>query len=212
MRQKFGGHSHSTKRTRWSPTLLNSSKTCLTWCRTLLRESGRTPSTSRYMGRHGPGSSKPSVGTVLERSAFIRLLTSGPDEFLEAMVRGWLDGDGWRYDRVRQYEAGVSISHDLALSMYQISVGLGRSPVIQWQKPTLNSAAKTRQPRWTVCFATTGDNWRMQSDGEYMWRKVRLIEKEVCCGPVYDLGVAENGSYIAEGIGVGSSPVSVRTA
>ncbi len=43
------------------------------------------------------------------------LLTSGPDEFLEAMVRGWLDGDGWRYDRVRNYEAGVSISHDLAL-------------------------------------------------------------------------------------------------
>jgi hypothetical protein len=131
------------------------------------------------------------------------VLTSGPDEFLEAMVRGWLDGDGWRYDRVRNYQAGGSISHDLALSMYQLAVGLGRSPVIQWQKPTINSAAKTRQPRWTVCFATTGDNWRMQSDGEYMWRKVRSIEKEICCGPVYDLGVQGDGSFVAEGIGVG---------
>jgi hypothetical protein len=131
------------------------------------------------------------------------LLTSGPNEFLEAMVRGWLDGDGWRYDRVRQYEAGVSISHDLALSMYQLAVGLGRSPVIQWQKPILNSAAKTRQPRWTVCFATTGDNWRMQSDSEYMWRKVRSINTETFCGPVYDLGVEEASSFVAEGIGVG---------
>jgi intein/homing endonuclease len=131
------------------------------------------------------------------------VLTSGPDEFLEAMVRGWLDGDGWRYDRVRNYQAGVSISHDLALSMYQISVGLGRSPVIQWSKPTINSAAKTRQPRWTVCFSTTGDNWRMQSDQNCMWRKVRSISAETFCGPVYDLGVAGDGSYIAEGIGVG---------
>jgi len=132
------------------------------------------------------------------------LLTSGPNEFLEAMVRGWLDGDGWRYDRVRQYEASVSISHDLALSMYQLAVGLGRSPVIQWTKPTLNSAAKTRQPRWTVCFATTGDNWRMKSNSEYMWRKVRSISAETFCGPVYDLGVEGAGSFVAEGLGVGS--------
>jgi intein/homing endonuclease len=131
------------------------------------------------------------------------LLTSGPDEFLEAMLRGWLDGDGWRYDRVRNYEAGVSISHDLALSMYQLAVGLGRSPVIQWQKPTINSAAKTRQPRWTVCFSTTGENWRMKSNSEYMWRKVRSISAETFCGPVYDLGVEGAGSFVAEGIGVG---------
>jgi intein/homing endonuclease len=43
----------------------------------------------------------------------------------------------------------------------------------------------------------------MQSDQEYMWRKVRSISAEAFCGPVYDLGVEGAGSFVTEGIGVG---------
>ena len=126
-------------------------------------------------------------------------LMSGPCSFQEAMLQGWLDGDGWHSVRG---VSGVSISQDLALSMFDIANALGLRPSINWGKAVQSHHVKVRQPRITVDLASKDDNWRIQLDDRYMWRKVRAIENEPFAGYVYNLSVSGDNSYIAEGVGV----------
>ena len=126
-------------------------------------------------------------------------LAAGPRPFMEAMLRGWLDGDGWHSERGR---CGVSISHDLALSMFDIAQALGLRPTINWGKPTQSPGVRERQPRWTVEMCSQSDNWRVEQNGTHVWRKVRALERESYDGPVYNLSVEGDESYVAEGVGV----------
>lgn len=129
-------------------------------------------------------------------------LLAGPVEFLEALLDGWLAGDG--HIRVRngavQGAEGITISDDLALAMYDIAQAVGRHPVIAWSLPVMNSAAKTRLPRWTITMASGAGRCR-QTDA-HVWRKVRELRIEDYVGPVYNLSVEHDESYVAEGIGV----------
>ena len=125
-------------------------------------------------------------------------LTSGPPDFLEAVLDGWLDGDGHvRPDGSRE---GITISADLALGMFDIAQALGRHPVIVRSEPVLNWAAATRKPRWTLTMAAGPGRCR-QTD-EHVWRKVRSVVAEDYSGPVFDLTVEGAHSYVAEGVGV----------
>jgi len=128
-------------------------------------------------------------------------LTSGPPEFLEAVLSGWRDGDGHRKKDAAEH-TGITISHDLALAMYDIAQALGYRPVIRHTPPVVNGFARTRQWRWEV--ATSGLNARNYStqDDQHVWRKVREIRLEDYIGPVYDLTVEGDHSYVAEGVGV----------
>lgn len=130
-------------------------------------------------------------------------LTQGGPEVLEAILRGWLDGDGWHYERrgrKRAMDHGVTISHELAIGMFDIAQALGKHPALNWQPGLVNSAAKRRQPRWTLSLAET--DLRCRQTETHVWRKVRSIELEEYVGPVYDLTVEGDHSYVAEGIGV----------
>ena len=135
-------------------------------------------------------------------------LCSGSRDFLEAVLRGWLDGDGWRRlgngstrpDAGKN--AGISISQDLAMAMYDIAQALGLRPAIQYRQPTMNSAAKTRRPIWTVLLNAGDDVQQSHQDETHTWRKIREIGREPYCGPVYNLSVEGDQSYVAEGIGV----------
>jgi C1A family cysteine protease len=138
-----------------------------------------------------------SSGAAHKRLAPV--LMSGPREFQEAMLQGWLDGDGWHSVRG---VSGVSISQDLALSMFDIANSLGLRPSINWGKAVQTKHVKMRQPRITVEIASKDDNWRVQQNATHMWRKVRSIEREPFAGYVYNLSVSGDNSYIAEGIGV----------
>lgn len=126
-------------------------------------------------------------------------ISSGPTDFMDAMLQGWLDGDGHHAERGW---GGVSISHDLALSMYDIAQALGRRPVINWGKATESPGVKVRQPRWTVEMASQSDNWRVRQIDSHVWRKVRGVEEEEFSGYVFNLSVEGDESYVAEGIGV----------
>jgi hypothetical protein len=125
-------------------------------------------------------------------------LAGGPREFLAAVLSGWLDGDGTT--RKDGSPEGVSISQDLIMGMYDIAQALGRHPVVATQAPITNSAAKTRRPRWTLTMAP--GMGRCRQDDTHVWRKVRALEIEDYVGPVYDLTVEGDHSYVAEGVGV----------
>lgn len=125
-------------------------------------------------------------------------LTAGPRDFLEAVLSGWLDGDG-HINKAGQAE-GVSISPRLALGMYDIAQALDRHPVIVRSIPSINRYAKTRQPRWTVTMAPGPG--RCRQDETHVWRKFREHLQEQPEGPLYGLTIESANSFVAEGIGL----------
>jgi hypothetical protein len=126
------------------------------------------------------------------------LLCSGCDEFLTAMLDGWLAGDG--HTRPDGTVEGLTVSPDLGLAMYDIGQAAGRHPVMLRSEPVMNSAARTRLPRWTITFAP--GQGRCRQDERHVWRKVRELRVEDYVGPVYNLSVEGDESYVAEGVGV----------
>jgi hypothetical protein len=139
-------------------------------------------------------------------------LMAGPKDFLEGMFWGWMSGDGCsrNVNKKRGYshvhETGATISHNLALAMYDIANAIGLSPVIQREKPQKNRHAKTRQIVWKVLVnpnpSSYRHNYRVEVEESRMWRKVRHVEFEDFDGTVFNIGVAGDNSYVAEGVGV----------
>lgn len=128
-------------------------------------------------------------------------LASGPPGFLRAVFDGWMAGDGHRGQRT---DTGVTISRQLALQMFQIGCRCGMLPAIRRSVPKANKHAATRQPRYDL---TLGKNdaepcWRRDQDETHCWRRVRLLTKEDYKGPVFNLHVHGDESYVADGIGV----------
>lgn len=128
-------------------------------------------------------------------------ITSGPMEFLEGVLSGWLDGDG--YDR-RGMRQGVTVSHDLALNMFDIANALGKCPAISTCQPKVSHNVKFRRRRWDVTMAeeTGKDAHCREQDELATWRKVREVRTESFTGYVYNFEVAGDNSYVAESIGV----------
>jgi Intein splicing domain len=127
-------------------------------------------------------------------------LMSGPAEFLKAMIDGWREGDG--YER-RTTKQAVTVSHDLALSMFDIAQFLGQRPSIRLSHPKPSHNVKSRRPRWDIeCGQSDVDSYRCEMDERNVWRKVRGVSREEFSGHVYNMEVAGDNSYVAEGIGV----------
>lgn len=140
-------------------------------------------------------------------------LAGGPRDFQASMFEGWLAGDG--YVREDGGTSGSTISADLALAMYDIAQALGRRPAITVAPGKVNSAAKERQPCWTVTMAKNAEththNYSTQ-DERHVWRAVRQISIEEFSGPVYNLHIEGDESYVAEGIGVHNCTANAATA
>jgi hypothetical protein len=125
-------------------------------------------------------------------------IAGGPEVFLASVLSGWLDGDGCR--RKDGSREAITISRELALGMYDIAQAQGHHPVIVRSEPVMNSAAATRQPRWTITLAP--GRGRCRQDDTTVWRTVRETRLEEYVGAVYDLTVEGDHSYVAEGVGV----------
>lgn len=136
-------------------------------------------------------------GERVESKRLAPVLCNGFSRFLGAMFDGWMAGDGGSHGGTLE---GVTVSKDLALAMYDIAQALGRHPAITRSEPVLNSAAKSRLPRWTLSLAPGAG--RCRQDESHVWRKVRELRIEEYEGPVYNLSVEGDESYVAEGIGV----------
>lgn len=133
-------------------------------------------------------------------------LTSGPREFLAGVYQGWLEGDGHETDRFIQ---GTTISHELALNMYDIANSLGHCPVIRHCDPKPSHGVKKRQRRYDIVVSTgSGKNDKGHGrskpfqDDKYVWRRVTDISDVLYQGDVYNMEVEGDNSYVVEGIGV----------
>jgi len=128
-------------------------------------------------------------------------LTCGPDTFREAILHGWLDGDGYERDRKVQ---GTTVSKRLALDMFSIATSLGLKPTIRYSECRPGGNVKSRQPRYDVCILSEerGGSWQSRQDERHVWRKVRAIEQEEYAGPVYNFSVEGDQSYLADEISV----------
>lgn len=126
-------------------------------------------------------------------------LMDGPRDFLEGVLEGWLAGDG-HHRRGRWH--GVTVSHDLAMSMYRIAQVLGRAPTIRCRPPSENRHAATRRDRWDIELSDNPQRSRATLDDGGAWRKVIGFEHEEWAGYVFNMHVEGDESYIAEGIGV----------
>ena len=125
---------------------------------------------------------------------------SSPIDCQKSLFEGWMSGDGYARRNGRQ---GVTVSHRLAMSMYNIAQGLGMRPTIRYSEPKISHGVKSRLPRWDIEMGLSGeDTFRCELDDSHMWRKVRGIETEDYEGPVYNMEVEGDHSYVAEGIGV----------
>lgn len=132
-------------------------------------------------------------------------LAAGPKEFLEGVLSGWQDGDGLGSDASW---GGVTVSRQLAMNMYDIATAIGHRPTVESLKVKINPkhGIKSRQMRYIVKWPQSGGGNRLapwsEQDETYVWRKVDKIEAEAYSGFVYNLEVADDHSYVAEGIGV----------
>lgn len=125
-------------------------------------------------------------------------LSMGPLAFLEQVLSGWLAGDG--HER-RGGVDGVTISHSLAMSMFDIAQAVGMRPTMRWSLPSANEHAATRQTRWDVEIHSKGDNYRVEQTDTHVWRRVREVSRSPFSGLVFNLHVEGDESYVAEGVG-----------
>ena len=132
-------------------------------------------------------------------------IASGPKDFLEAILKGWQLGDGLG-DPERC--GGVTVSHSLAMNMYDVANALGHNPTVETLNVKINPKHKIkhRHMRYIVAWPSHGQSHpkldRFQSDESVMWRKFAKCEPEPFSGWVYNLEVEDDHSYVVEGVGV----------
>lgn len=134
------------------------------------------------------------------------VLASGSVEFLTNVLDGWLAGDGYRsrrkgrnHDRI----AGTSVSKFLAMSMYDIANAIGRAPVIRLERGKRNTYAGHRRDYYAVELSPdNASRAKCEETEKHVWRRVRSISEVQYDGPVYNLSVAGDESYVADGMGV----------
>jgi hypothetical protein len=141
----------------------------------------------------------------------------GDADFLRAMLGGWVAGEGYAgrniADRWQQMR-GSTVSRTLAMSLYDIALGLGFRPTVRWCAPSENLHPNRSRPFYEVELITPSDNPDSGGDTDqaadeqrvvnavHAWSRVRGVEQRRYSGTVYSLDVDGDESYVAEGIGV----------
>ena len=141
-------------------------------------------------------------------------LLAGPPDFLESLFDAWIAGDGCTKKNNRC--CGATVSHDLALNMYDVANYLGWNPTIMWEKATENpkpcpwGIGGRSKGVWKVGAQTepyqsksvkARNNYRLRVEDHCIWRKVRELVKESFDGNVFNIGVDGDNSYVAESVG-----------
>jgi hypothetical protein len=120
--------------------------------------------------------------------------------YLEYTLDYWIKGDGW-VDKTNKYDfIGATTSKSLGLSMRDIAWSLGKYAVIRENKRH-RYGVKTKNQFWVHIRSDFRDNDRLKkmTNFEYGTKTVR-IKKSHYVGLVYNLQVANDESFIANGI------------
>lgn len=113
-------------------------------------------------------------------------IAAGTSEYRDAVLHGWLDGDG--YDR-RGTRVGVTVSKQLALDMFAIARDLGYRAALRPAEP---------RDRQKAYYLEIGDD----KQGAQDFRKLTDLTRHAFAGRVYNIEVEDDHSYVAEGFGV----------
>jgi hypothetical protein len=118
----------------------------------------------------------------------------------DAFLDGYLSGDGCWVEEKRRWQASTA-SKELAVGLKLLGQSLGFSSSFSWVDPKVTHIGgvelkKAPQRSWRVHFKEDG---RGQFDDGFVWQKMRAPEPGGV-RMVYDLVVAEDFSYIADGI------------
>lgn len=139
-------------------------------------------------------------GTGAANKQLHPVLTGGTDEFLRGVLGGWMDGDKHRN------QSAVSISQVLALQMFDIANANSLMPAMQTHtKAKTDKLGIFHQHAWRVNLndPVTYKRGSASQDQIHMWRKVRQVARgKFHSGPVYNLEVEGDHSYVSEGVGV----------
>ncbi|HEX8946173.1 MAG TPA: hypothetical protein VF785_23760 [Gemmatimonadaceae bacterium] len=141
-----------------------------------------------------------------EADRVVHPLLMGNDDFLRAMLDGWLACDGYAGHATPGAEGrrGSTLSKPLAYGMYDIAQALGLRPAISLCPPN-----RERQ-HWSYEVEADGKcgdraTSEMEScelDETHVWRRVRGSEERAFDEMVYNLSVEGDESYVAEGVAV----------
>lgn len=125
-------------------------------------------------------------------------LMGGPPEFLQAVFSAWMDGDGHFRNGVL---VGRTVSRNMAQDLYAIAQALDLRPSISGRQPHPDGIAKKFV--WTIKVRPDQkDSAGCQRENNVVWRRVRSVEKTPYVGNVFNISVAVDESYVAEGVGV----------
>lgn len=123
-----------------------------------------------------------------------------PPELAEELLQGWLSGDG---HRTEQGWAGVTTSKELALGLVLLahrarSVFAPIHLTIPPPTKVIEGRTVNQRPWWRIDIPNR--NRIALVDGDYAWRFVADSRPAGTTGRVYNISVAEDESYIADGV------------
>lgn len=146
-------------------------------------------------------------GTGSKSKTLNPCISSANKEFMQGLVEGWLDGDGYE-NKSKNLTQGTTISKHLALHIHSILSSIGKLPIITRSEPKMSHGVKSRQTRYDVIMRDTNKTIGVKAEENIVWRKVQSLEQVEFNGRVYNFEVADDNSYVVEGIGVHNCVIS----
>lgn len=141
-----------------------------------------------------------------------RLLQWPTDEaFAQGVLAGWLEGDGWSGKRVHRQNGvqwGETVSPALAWQMLRLAGALGyRTSLKRYDRhPSANGFHRRDYTCWRVRVAQASlkrvYSMSPQVEDTTIWRTVRATARVPYVGPVYDVTVDVDHTFLAEGVTV----------
>jgi site-specific DNA-cytosine methylase len=127
------------------------------------------------------------------------------EEFRRALLDGYLSGDGWRGTNTGSaVTEAFTVSKALAFGLKALAASLGKTVTVATgaNRDTIEGRKVNARPYWQLRWRDDVDPGHRQTfrDSDVEWTPVREIEAASDGETVYNLSVAEDESYVVDGI------------
>lgn len=118
-----------------------------------------------------------------------------PQSLQESFLDGYLTGDGNHNLERARWEMGTA-SKELAIGLRLMGQMLEKTTSFSWVDPKPNQVCDAPLRSWRVHMSERGNGL---FEGDHLWQRIRKVEP-AGIAMVYDLVVAEDFSYVADGL------------